>query len=197
MPSCPEAMMQLQVLCFSALIGSLLAVVPTNTVAQSLPDTNPLPCQIADNPTSETYCRPLADTILADTILPRGVTVVASDGSSVLVDSVRLVGTLGLDGPTVQVFGGEPVVAQSDQDELTTGSIKSNDALEVTPPSSLPSPETEKTTHTDALVSPSDMASPPAAPASASDTVSWPATALASPSALAPSSAPTSSAPAS
>src|SRR5215211_1194332 len=127
MPSCPEAMMQLQILCFSALIGSLLAVAPTNTVAQSLRGTNPLSCQVADNPTSETYCRPFADTIL-----PGGVTVVVSDGSSVLVDSVRVVGTLGLDGPTVQVFGGEPVVAQSDQDELTTGSIKSNDAQEVT-----------------------------------------------------------------
>src|SRR5215211_6225449 len=148
MPSCPEAMMHLQILCFGALIGGLLAVAPTNTVAQSLPDTNPLSCQIADNPTSETYCRPLADTILADTILPRGVTVVVSDGSSVLVDSVRVVGTLGLDGPTVQVFGGEPVVAQSDQDEMTTGSIKTSDAQEVTPPSPLPLPKTEKTTHT-------------------------------------------------
>ena len=72
--------MQLQVLCFGALIGSLLAVMPTNIVAQSLRGANPLPCQIADNPTLETYCRPLADTIL-----PRGVTVVVSDGSSVLV----------------------------------------------------------------------------------------------------------------
>jgi branched-chain amino acid transport system substrate-binding protein len=75
-------------------------------------------------------------------------------------------------------------VAQNSQDVVTTGSIKTNDAQEVTPPSPLPSPEAEKTSHTDTLASSSDTASPPA-------------TALASPSALAPSSAPTSSAPAS
>jgi hypothetical protein len=71
--------MQLQIRCFGALIGSLLAGMPTSTVAQSLPGTNPLPCHLADNPTSETYCRPLADTVL-----PRGVTIAASDGSSLL-----------------------------------------------------------------------------------------------------------------
>jgi hypothetical protein len=103
--------MQLQILCFGALIGSLLAGMPTSTVAQSLPGTNPLPCHLADNPTSETYCRPLTDTVL-----PQGVTVAASDGSSLLVDSVRVVGAFSLDGPTIQVIGGEPVVAQSGQD---------------------------------------------------------------------------------
>ena len=109
--------MQLQVLCFGAMIGSLLTVMPTSTAAQSLPGTNPLPCQMVDNPTSETYCRPLADTVL-----PRGVTVAASDGSLALVDSVRVIGAFSLDGPTIQVIGGEPVVAQSSQDVLTTGS---------------------------------------------------------------------------
>jgi hypothetical protein len=103
--------MQSQVRCFGLLIGSLLAVMPTSTVAQSLSGTNPLPCQMVDEPTSETYCRPLADTIL-----PRGVTVAASDGSLALVDSVRVVGAFNLDDPTIQVIGGEPVVAQSGQD---------------------------------------------------------------------------------
>ena len=109
--------MQSQVRCFGLLIGSLLAVMPTSTVAQSLPGINPLPCQMVDEPTSETYCRPLADTIL-----PRGVTVAASDGSLALVDSVRVVGAFNLDGPTIQVIDDKSVVAQSGQDVLTTGS---------------------------------------------------------------------------
>src|SRR3954447_17614425 len=97
--------MQFRVLCFGVLIGNLLAVMPTSISVQSF---NPLPCQVANNPASSTYCRPLADMIL-----PSGVTVVISDGSSVLVDSVRVAGTFGLDGSTLRVAGGEFVTAQS------------------------------------------------------------------------------------
>jgi hypothetical protein len=66
--------MQFKVLCSGVLIGSLLAVMPTNIVAQSGQSPNPLPCQVADNPTSSTYCR-----TLAHAVLPSGVTVITSD----------------------------------------------------------------------------------------------------------------------
>src|SRR4051812_15575929 len=154
--------MQFRVLCFGVLIGDLLAVMPTNISAHSVQSFNPLPCQVASNPASSTYCRPLADMIL-----PSGVTVVISDGSSVLVDSVRVAGTFGLDGSTLRVAGGEFVTAQSSQDVGTTGSIKAAEAQDDVPAS--PDP------HADAQMSPSDAASPLAAPnASASETASAP-----------------------
>ena len=116
--------MRFQVPSYGALVVGLIAMMPTSVAAQSLLSAETMPCHLAGDASSWPSCRPPADPVL-----PWGSTLlVTPDGDSTLVESIRVVGTLGLEGLTVRVIGGNPVVAQSGRDVLTTGSIGSNHA---------------------------------------------------------------------
>ncbi len=115
--------MRFSVPCRGGLALALAAALPTALAAQSAPDLRTTRCQLADEPTPQTPCRPLSDTAM-----PSGVTVVvASDGRSVLVDGTRVAATFGFGVPDA-AQGVEAVVAEGDRDVVTTGSIKDGGA---------------------------------------------------------------------